>query len=77
MAKKPVGQFYVEKLGLGDTKPVPIDNFFFMTKNNQRISLDAVGGSVVFKPSTKKSNEWFNSWSDALRRLADYLEKGE
>jgi hypothetical protein len=73
------GQFYVEDLACGDPgwMRVPVDNFVFIYEDGYEVRFTAHGGRTVCsygrKPRIK--DVWFDTYPEALRRMADILEK--
>ena len=73
------GQFYVEDLACGDPSwmRVPVDNFVFIYEDGYEVRFTACGGRTICsygrKPRIK--DVWFDTYPEALRRMADILEK--
>lgn len=70
------GQFYVKDVG-ASTPVVPVDNFVFITSKGIEVKYETINGRSAISWTYREKyfgTEWFDTYSEGLRRLADVLE---
>lgn len=66
------GQFYWQDPRTGSD--VPVDNFVFVSADGRQLRLSGVSGEAVLEYTAsdeQSAHEWFDDYSEALRRMAD------
>lgn len=71
--RTPSGQFFVADIMDGPQFEVPVDNFYWKTNRGEVVKLEMSGGRVYVTGQRKELQ--FEEVSDALRAMADILEK--